>query len=180
MSTHNENDNGTPKEEKEFRQRAEHIEHLIQRAQAISDAELRALVVELLRAVMSFHADCLERLLLIIEQEQPTFLEKLAADPAVNVLFALYGLHSEPVEARVRSSLENVKPYLRSQGGEVELLEVSDSRVRVRLTTHGSTCSVAALKKMIESSICEGAPEIVEVIAEQATVVPVSQLVQLR
>jgi Fe-S cluster biogenesis protein NfuA len=62
----------------------------------------------------------------------------------------------------------------------VELLEIAESTVRVRLTTRSSGCGVATLKQAVERSIYENAPEVAEVIAEQNSILPAPQLVQLR
>lgn len=178
MSTHN--GNGLKSGEREFRERAQQIERLTQRAQAIEDVEARTLVLELLQAVMSLHADCLERLLEIIEEQEPMLLDKLGKEPSIGVLLALYGLHPEPLEMRVNAALDRVKGYLQSHNSEVELLAIDDSIVKVRLTTRGSGCGVIALKEAVEHSIYENAPEVAEVIAEHASIASVPQLVQLR
>jgi Thioredoxin-like proteins and domains len=178
MSSHN--GSGAGSEENHFRERAVQIERLVERAQAIPDRETRAFVLDLLQAVMGLHADCLERLLVVVEEQHPALLDSFGKDPAINVLLALYGLHPEPLEARVRGALDKVRPYLQSHSGDVELLEVAESTVKVRLVTRGSGCGVATLKQAVERSIYENAPEVAEVIAEQASVLPASQLVQLR
>ena len=50
-------------------------------------------------------------------------------------LLLLHGLHPLGVEERVLQALEDVRPYLRSHGGNVELVEVSEGVARLRL--HG-------------------------------------------
>ena len=47
-------------------------------------------------------------------------------------MLLLQGLHPFEVEDRVRQALESVRPYLRSHGGNVELIEV-DGIARLRL-----------------------------------------------
>ena len=46
----------------------------------------------------------------------------LADDELVAHLLLLHGLHPVPVEERVRGALDEVRPYLESHGGDVELL----------------------------------------------------------
>jgi Fe-S cluster biogenesis protein NfuA len=178
MSAHT--GNGAGKDEREFRERAEQIDRLVQRAQTIPDRETRAFVLELLQAVMTLHSDCLERLLAMVEEQSPALLDSFSRDPAINVILALYGLHPVPLEARVKTALDEIRPYLQSHSGDVELLEIAESTVRVRLTTRSSGCGVATLKQAVERSIYENAPEVAEVIAEQNSILPASQLVQLR
>ncbi len=48
--------------------------------------------------------------------------QALGDDELVSHLLLLHGLHPVPVEARVRGALEEVRPYLESHGGNVELV----------------------------------------------------------
>ena len=54
--------------------------------------------------------------------------EALAGDELVAHLLLLHGLHPVPLEERVRGALDEVRPYLDSHGGDVELLGVEDGR----------------------------------------------------
>ncbi len=60
-------------------------------------------------------------------------LDTCAGDEVVAGLLLLHGLHPLDVETRVRQALESVRPLLRSHGGNVELLEVREGVVRLRL-----------------------------------------------
>ncbi len=74
------------------------------------------------------------------------------------------------MQARVLDALGEVRPYLESHGGNVELLEVDGSTVRLRMQGSCSGCpsSAMTLKLAIENAIQKVAPEIEEVIAEEA------------
>lgn len=70
------------------------------------------------------------------------------------------------LKERVESALERIRPALRADGGDVELLDVTDDgRVRVRLTGACGSCPMSqmTLKMGIEERIREEVPEIVEV-----------------
>lgn len=70
------------------------------------------------------------------------------------------------LKERVESALESIRPALRADGGDVELLEVTDDgRVKVRLTGACGSCPMSqmTLKMGIEERIREAVPEIVEV-----------------
>jgi Fe-S cluster biogenesis protein NfuA len=97
--------------------------------------------------------------------------ERLADDDLVGHLLILHDLHPRPVEARVAGALEEVRPYLESHGGDVELLGVGDGAVRLRLEGSCSGCpsSAMTLKNAIEQEIRKAAPEIEDIEAEGAT-----------
>ena len=165
-------------EETEFLQRAAEIEQLALKARELIDPEARTLVQALLKEVMSLHGDCLERLLQVVETEQPSLLDRLEKEPIVNALMGLYGLHREPLKERVKDSIEKVRPYVKSHGGEVELLDVVGSMVKVRISSKGHACGLGSLQEAVEKSIYQSAPEVSEIVVEQP--VPAPQLVQLR
>jgi len=75
---------------------------------------------------------------------------------------------SKFIKERVAKSLERIRPYLQSDGGDIELIEVSeDMSVKVRLTgaCHGCPYSVQTLKAGVEQAILKEVPEIRRVIA---------------
>jgi Fe-S cluster biogenesis protein NfuA len=88
----------------------------------------------------------------------------------VGGLFLLHGLHPLGVEDRVRQALEGVRPYLRSHGGNVELLGVSDGVVRLRLngSCHSCPSSAVTMQQTIEEAIYGKAPEVTAVEVEGA------------
>lgn len=83
-------------------------------------------------------------------------------DELVSHLLIVHDLHPDPVETRVERALEEVRPYLGSHGGGVELLEVSDGTARLRLggTCHGCPSSRVTLEHAIEEAILRAAPEL--------------------
>ncbi len=72
------------------------------------------------------------------------------------------------VRERVIKALERVRPYLQSDGGDIELLEVNDDMsVKVKLTgaCHGCPFSMQTLKAGVEQAIMKEVPEIKKVIS---------------
>ncbi len=70
------------------------------------------------------------------------------------------------MEEKVREVLENIRPALQADGGDVELVEVTeDGVVRVRLIGACGSCPMAAytLKGTVERLLKEEIPEVVEV-----------------
>ena len=72
------------------------------------------------------------------------------------------------LKERVLKALERIRPYLKSDGGDIELIEVTDDfSVKVRLTgaCHGCPFSMQTLKAGVEQAIMKEVPEIKKVIA---------------
>ena len=68
---------------------------------------------------------------------------------------------------KVKEVLDEIRPSLRADGGDVELIEVEDGVVKVRLKGACSGCpmSTMTLKLGIENQIKQKLPEIKEVIS---------------
>lgn len=80
-------------------------------------------------------------------------------DEDIALLFTLYDLNPNDPTTRVERALELVRPYMRSHGGEVEVLEIEETGlVHVRLQGACQTCSAssATLKNGIEAALREG------------------------
>jgi Fe-S cluster biogenesis protein NfuA len=72
------------------------------------------------------------------------------------------------VKERVAKVLEKVRPYLQSDGGDIELLEVTDDmvvKVRLKGACHGCPFSMQTLKAGVEQAILREIPEIKNVIS---------------
>jgi len=69
----------------------------------------------------------------------------------------------DDLRAKVEVALEQIRPYLLEDGGDVSLIEITDDKI-VKLELHGAckSCSMSAmtLKAGIEESIKRAAPEI--------------------
>jgi len=68
---------------------------------------------------------------------------------------------------RVEAALEKVRPALQADGGDVELVEVNDGIVSVRLTGACGSCpmSTMTLKMGVERAIRQAVPEIKKLVA---------------
>jgi len=72
-----------------------------------------------------------------------------------------------PMKEKVEAALSKVRPALMADGGDVELVEVQDGVVKVRLTGACGGCPMSqmTLKMGIERLLRKEVPEIKEVIA---------------
>lgn len=68
---------------------------------------------------------------------------------------------------KVEAALEQIRPALQADGGDVELVDVTDGVVKLQLTGACSGCpmSTMTLKMGIERVLKEQIPEIKEVVA---------------
>ena len=72
------------------------------------------------------------------------------------------------IKDRVLKALERVRPYLQSDGGDIEFVDVSeDMTVKVKLTgaCHGCPYSLQTLKAGVEQAIMKEVPEVKRVIS---------------
>lgn len=72
----------------------------------------------------------------------------------------------EDTVTRVLEALESIRPFLNKDGGDIELIDVKDSLVYVKLLGNCSGCSLnfSTLKLGVENTIRQYAPEIERVI----------------
>ena len=172
-----------PGTQREFSKRSERVEELVQRLENTSDPATRAMAQELVEAVIELHGVALEHILARIDAlpDSAAFLESMAADPLISGVFSLHGIHPVPIEKRIEAALENARPYLKSHGGDVELLSIEEGRAHLRMQGSCGSCasSLQTMKQTIESAIYDVAPEVVAVIADSTPTQPESHLVVL-
>jgi Fe-S cluster biogenesis protein NfuA len=75
---------------------------------------------------------------------------------------------TKSIRDRVMKALDKVRPYLQSDGGDIDLIDVSeDMTVKVKLTgaCHGCPYSMQTLKAGVEQAIMKEVPEIKRVIS---------------
>ena len=139
--------------------------------------EFDAAVAELEALVETIEREGDERALLLLELidaiHRPA-LEVIARGeldrPLARALLAMYELAPPDDRTLVEEALDQVRPYIHSHGGELELLDVSDGLVRVRMSgsCHGCAASTMTLKRGIEQSLRERYPGFKQVVAEEA------------
>lgn len=72
---------------------------------------------------------------------------------------------SETLENRVQKALDEIRPQIQADGGDVELVSVKADTVNVRLVGHCAGCPMATmtLKNGVEALIKQRVPEIKKV-----------------
>lgn len=68
---------------------------------------------------------------------------------------------------KIEQVLEKIKPFLQADGGDIELVDVENGTVKVRLTGACGSCpaSQMTLKMGVEMRLKEEIPEVQEVVA---------------
>ena len=158
-------------------QSIEKIEGLIRTIENVPDPTVRASAIALVQALMEFHGNGLEKLMEVIANSGEvgySIFDNFAADEQIASLLLLYGLHPVPLEARVTQALNKVRPYLDSHGGNVELIEISEGIVKLRMEGSCKSCpsSAITLKLAIEEAIYDAAPDVVAIEAADAIAPP--------
>ncbi|MBS0011998.1 MAG: NifU family protein [Bacteroidales bacterium] len=74
----------------------------------------------------------------------------------------------EKLQSRIKATLEKIRPYLQSDGGDIEFVEVTDEyivKVKLKGACHGCPFSMQTLKGGVEQALIKEVPEVKEVIA---------------
>jgi Fe-S cluster biogenesis protein NfuA/nitrite reductase/ring-hydroxylating ferredoxin subunit len=133
-------------------------------------------VGELETLVATLERDRDERALMLLELidaiHRPA-LELLASGqirhPIAQAVLGMYDLVPVDERVRVEEALDEIRPYVESHGGEVELLDVDDGVVHVRMSgaCHGCAGSAITLRRGIEQSLRRHYPAFREVVAHE-------------
>jgi Fe-S cluster biogenesis protein NfuA len=158
----------------EFRAQSEHVEKLAAKLDQAGDPEVRAAALELVQSVVELHGAALQRLIdkCLETASGEQVLTAALEDNLVAGMFLLHSLHPDPIETRVVRGIEAVRPYLKSHGGDCELVSVRDGIVRLKLHGTCGSCpsSSLTLRNAVEEALYEAAPDITEIVAENAAV----------
>jgi Fe-S cluster biogenesis protein NfuA len=170
--------------EKEFHQRIQQMGNSIQELEKVADPATRTRVKVLIQSLMELHSTGFEKALEIIFQSGDSgqkVIDQLGRDPLVGSLLVLYGLHPDDIETRVAKSIEKVRPSLRKQGAELEVVANAGGAVHVRVQLDGHTCgsTAATIKSTLEDAIYEAAPDINSIAIEGLESKPSSGFIAL-
>jgi Fe-S cluster biogenesis protein NfuA len=155
------------------------VEELLEQLDGLGDGPARDTAMQLVQALLDLYGEGLARIVAeIAVRDDGALADALGGDELVAHLLLLHGLHPVPLEARVRGALDEVRPYLETHGGNVELLGIDEGVVRLQLQGSCSGCpsSAVTLKHAVEEAIHKAAPDVAEIIAEDAEQ---PQLIQL-
>jgi Fe-S cluster biogenesis protein NfuA len=171
-------------DDRDFRDDMGRIGGLVQEIESIADPAVRAATKDLVQSLMDLHGAALEKALdIVAEAGEPgmNIIYQLGRDSLVSSVLILYGLHPENLETRVVKAVDKIRPSLRKQGCEVELLGVNDGAIRLRVETGSHTCGSTAktVQATLEGAIYDAAPDMASLVIEGFEEKPSSGFVAL-
>ncbi len=127
-----------------------------------SDPSVPAEVEELVDWLDIYHREGLGRFVeMVREWRGELFLEQAALDPVVGELLATYSLgidvDAAATDRVIQLALDEVRPYVHSHGGDIEVRSVLDGVVRLRMhgTCNGCTAADDTVTRRIEVALRE-------------------------
>ncbi|MGH2937662.1 MAG: NifU family protein [Solirubrobacterales bacterium] len=144
----------------------ERVQRLSVRVERLEDPEARDAAQELVAAILEMHGAGLAKIGAVLDEAGAAgeaAKAKLVADPVVASLLLIHDLYPVPLEQRVGEALQEVRPYMESHDGNVELLGVEDGVVRLRLagSCDGCPASASTLELAIKEALEKAAPDLV-------------------
>jgi Fe-S cluster biogenesis protein NfuA len=130
---------------------------------------------ELVRTIVGFYGQGLERVLSIVHEQlgdrSEAMFDTLCEDKLVESLLCLHGLHPIALEERIEAAMQSVLPYIKSHKGDMKISRIEGDVVYLRLegSCDGCPASADTMKLAVERAILERVPEIREVRAEATT-----------
>ena len=157
-------------EPENFQHRIQQVERLVGEIEVSTDRKAKAAAQEVVRVLLDLHGYGLAKLLDLLADggdEARAIFDKCLADEEISSLLLLHDLHPQDAATRVEAALNRAAPQFRGQGGEVELLDVSEDRVRVRIVGGGCGCNAGKLRELVSDVIYAAAPEVASVEIEE-------------
>jgi Fe-S cluster biogenesis protein NfuA/nitrite reductase/ring-hydroxylating ferredoxin subunit len=146
------------------------VEELTAQVERIEDAGSRRAAEDLMSAVIDMYGLGMSRIVEILDADPGAaeLKQRLADDGVVASLMLIHDLYPVPIDERVAEALDNVRPYMESHGGNVELVSLEDGVARIRLegSCDGCPASSSTLELAIKTALEETAPDLVGIEVE--------------
>lgn len=150
------------------------LSSLVTELEQYPEREVREKALDLVQIILKLHGEALRRLLGTFESlpMKSEIYVRLLGDDVIRAILTIHDLLPEELGTRVAQAIEELRPFLISQGCDVKLLGVDDGRARLRLMRNGRGAPpVEALKLEIEKVLDVAAPDLlgieIEGMAEQ-------------
>lgn len=171
-------------EARDFREDMQRIGGLVEEIEQIADPAVRAAAKSLVQSLMDLHGAALEKTLdIVADAGEPGIgiIDRLGRDSLVSSVLILYGLHPEDIETRVTKAVDRIRPQLRKQGCEVEVIENRGGAIRLRVETGAHTCGSTGktVQASLEGAIYDAAPDLSSLMIEGLEEKPASGFVAL-
>lgn len=141
----------------------EELNSLVEELEQYPDTEWREKSLDLVRATLELYGEALRRIVAALDSlpQKGEVMSRLHTDEVVRAVLLIHGLLPVGLYERVAAAVEHLRPYLISQGCDVELIGVEHGRARVRLIRSGQGAPpVALLQQELEKALTEAAPDL--------------------
>lgn len=144
----------------------ERLQKLLAEVEALPYPGARELIQDCMESVLGFYGTGLKRILQVVSEDGPEgrkVFRDLIRDDVVKGLLLIHDLHPLNLEDRLLEALDKVRPYLKSHGGNVELISLENDVARLRLQGTCQTCasSSVTLELAIRHAIEQACPDLV-------------------
>lgn len=150
-------------DDREVQEQVEKVEAALEALERLPSGP-RETALDAVTALLELYGEGWSRVLGHLEEEEPGSAAALSADELVGHLLMIHDLHPAGAEDRVRQTMDDLRPYLRSHGHSVGLVSVEDGVARIRLEGTGAEHAPPAdqLRETVESAVLGSAPELKE------------------
>jgi Fe-S cluster biogenesis protein NfuA/nitrite reductase/ring-hydroxylating ferredoxin subunit len=152
----------------------ERLQKLLVEVEALPYPGARELIQDCMESVLGFYGAGLKRILEVVSEDGPEgrkVFRDLIRDDVVKGLLLIHDLHPLNLEGRLLEALDKVRPYLKSHGGNVELISLENDVARLRLQGTCQSCasSSVTLELAIRHAIERACPDLVHFEVEGVT-----------
>ena len=144
----------------------ERLQQLLAEVQRLPYPGAREMIQDCMEAVLGFYGAGLKQILKVVSEdgaEGRKVFRDLIRDDVVKGLLLIHDLHPLDLETRLVEALDKVRPYLKSHGGNVELVSLENDVARLRLQGTCQSCasSSVTLELAIRHAIEQACPDLV-------------------
>lgn len=162
-------------EDREVRQLVAQVNSLLNKVESLEDGEAKTIALETIQILFELYGEALARIIHQGVQGNATKLfDAFKQDELISHLLLMHDLHPDSVETRVQQALDEVRPYMESHGGNVELLGIEAGVAYLRLvgSCHGCAASSTTMKLAVEKAVHKFAPDLLAIEADGAVEPP--------
>lgn len=142
--------------DEQFQIAGQHLAELVEEFERLPYPAVQEMVFDLLQTIDALHREALTRLVIGVRASGGgEGIDRAAIDPVARTLLELYDLVEFDPRESAEAALDSVRGYLHSHGGEVEVVDVVNGVVHLRLRGACETCPASSItvNRMIESAI---------------------------
>lgn len=162
-------------EDRDVRQLVAQAEGLLHKVEALEEGAAKSIAVETIQVLFELYGEGLARILnRAVPFDSSGLLKSYKEDELISHLLLMHDLHPDPIETRLQQALDEVRPYMESHGGNVELLGVEAGVAHLRLvgSCHGCLASSTTMKLAVEKAVHKFAPDLLAIEADGAVQPP--------